>query len=306
MTTMLFFMPGNESLGRSIADAANWPLGDIEVRRFPDEESYIRLHSAVVGAAAAIVCTLARPDAQILPLLFAARLLRESGARSVQLVAPYLAYMRQDRRFHEGEALTSRQFAQLLSSAFDGLITVDPHLHRYRSLAELYTIEATTLAASPLLAQWIRDNVEKPLIIGPDSESEQWTGAIAENIGAPHVVFTKSRQGDRDVLIAASDLAAWSERVPILVDDVISSGQTLATAAREITGQGYPAPVCLATHGLFAPGAEALLKAAGCRAVTTDSIAHPSNAIALGPMLGAALVRQLTALDAKRLRKTPK
>src|SRR3546814_18312076 len=81
----------------------------------------MRLHSAVAGCDAAVVCTLARPDDQFLQLLFAARLLRESGARSVQLVAPYLAYMRQDRRFHDGEALTSRQFAQLLSAEFDGL-----------------------------------------------------------------------------------------------------------------------------------------------------------------------------------------
>lgn len=306
MTTMLFSMPGNELLARSIADHAGWLLSDLEVRRFPDEESYIRLRSGVADSTTAIVCTLARPDPQILPLLFAARLMRESGARSVQLIAPYLAYMRQDRRFQDGEALTSRQFAQLLSSEFDGLVTVDPHLHRYRNLGEIYSIETVSLAASPLLAEWVRGNVENPLIIGPDSESEQWAGAIAAQIGAPHVVFAKTRRDDRDVLIAASDLAVWHGRTPILVDDVISSGHTLATAARAIVAQGFPAPICLAVHGLFAAGAEALLTGIGCRLVTTDSIPHASNAVALGPLLGRALVDQLTVLDAKRLRKTPK
>src|SRR3546814_2878173 len=106
----------------------------------------MRLHSAVAGCDAAVVCTLARPDDQFLQLLFAARLLRESGARSVQLVAPYLAYMRQDRRFHDGEALTSRQFAQLLSAEFDGLVTVDPHLHRYGNLrSDEHTSELQSL-----------------------------------------------------------------------------------------------------------------------------------------------------------------
>lgn len=306
MTTMLFSMPGNEVLAQSIADQAEWPLGELDVRRFPDEESYVRLCSVVAGSATALVCTLARPDAQIMPLLFAARLLRESGARSVQLIAPYLAYMRQDRRFHDGEALTSRQFAQLLSSEFDGLVTVDPHLHRYRNLQEIYSIQTAALAASPLLAEWVRGNIDKPLIIGPDSESEQWAGAIAQHIGAPHVVFTKSRRGDRDVLIAASDLTEWSDHVPILIDDVISSGQTLANAAREITAQGFPAPVCLAVHGLFATGSVALLTEIGCRLVTTDSIPHASNSIALSPLLGGALTAQLATLDAVRLRKTPK
>lgn len=299
MTGVLISMPGNERLARSIADRTGWPVGALEIRKFPDGESYLRLHSKVAGCAVGIVCTLARPDEQILPLLFAASLLRESGARSIQLVAPYLAYMRQDRRFNDGEALTSRQFAQILSSAFDGLVTVDPHLHRYKDLREIYSVETASLSASPLLAEWVRDTVRSPLIIGPDSESEQWAGAIAGRIGAPHVVFTKSRRGDRDVLIAASDLAAWEGCQPILVDDVISSGQTLANAAREIMAQGFPAPVCLAVHGLFAEGAEVLLEGLGCRMVTTDSIPHPSNAIALGALLGDALAGQREAIAAK-------
>lgn len=286
---MLFAMPGNERLAAAMSEHGGWALGSLETRRFPDEESYLRLHSDVEGKTVAVICTLARPDEQFLPLLFACRLLRESGARSIQLVAPYLAYMRQDRRFHEGEALTSKQFAELLSQACDGLITVDPHLHRYRSLSEIYTVEAAALSASPLLAQWIAGNVERPLVIGPDGESEQWAGAIAAACHAPHVVFTKSRMGDRDVRVEAVDLSAWRGYTPVLVDDVISSGQTLAEAARHIIAQGFPAPLCVAVHGIFATGAEALLDELGCRAVTTNAIAHASNAIDLAPMLCDAL-----------------
>lgn len=306
MTLMLFAMLGNERMTNAIAERIGSPVGKLELRRFPDGESYIRLHSTVAGRDVAVVCTLARPDDQFLQLLFTARLLRERGARSVQLVAPYLAYMRQDRRFHDGEALTSCQFAQLLSAEFDGLVTVDPHLHRYGDLQEIYSIETKALAASSLLAEWIRDHVEAPLIIGPDSESEQWAGAIATHIGAPHAVFTKTRRGDRDVLIAAANLSAWKERTPVLVDDVISSGHTLANAAREIREQGFPAPICLAVHGLFASGAEAMLRDLGCRLVTTDSIPHSSNTITLDTMLGDALAGQRAAIDAKRLRRTPK
>ena len=298
---MLFAMPGNEALAAAIADRRGWPVGVLEVRRFPDEESYLRLHSDVAGQDVAIVCTLARPDAQFLSLLFACRLLRESGARSIRLVAPYLAYMRQDRRFHDGEALTSKQFAELLSQECDGLITVDPHLHRYRSLSEVYTIDAVALSASGLLAEWIGANIARPLIIGPDSESEQWAGAIASACGAPHVVFSKSRMGDRDVRVEATDLSAWRGRVPVLVDDVISSGETLADAARRIVAQDFPPPVCVAVHGIFAPGAEKALSALGCRAVTTNAVMHPSNAIELAPLLCDALAHETGAPAAKRI-----
>ncbi|RVT39681.1 ribose-phosphate pyrophosphokinase [Sphingobium algorifonticola] len=295
MRSMLFSMPGNEALTASLSARGGWALGALEVRRFPDEESYVRLMSDVKGKSAAIICTLARPDAQLLPLLFACRLLREGGARSIELVAPYLAYMRQDQRFHVGEALTSRHFADLLSQAFDGLITVDPHLHRYRSLSDVYTIDAVSLSASPFLADWIGTNIERPLVIGPDSESEQWAGAIAAACAAPHVVFSKSRRGDRDVRVEATNLNAWRGHNPVLVDDVISSGETLADAARAILAQGFAPPVCIAVHGVFASGAEQALHGLGCRVVTTNAIAHGSNAIDLTPLLCGALGARLGA-----------
>ncbi|WP_301183864.1 ribose-phosphate diphosphokinase [Sphingobium xenophagum] len=290
---LLIAMPGNERLAAAIAQSGHWEIGALEARHFPDGESYLRLESVVSGRSVALICTLAHPDPQILALLFAARLLKENGARSVHLVAPYLAYMRQDRRFHDGEALTSRHFAEMLSNVFDGLVTVDPHLHRYHSLSEIYSIPSVALTASPFLADWARRNVEQPLIIGPDGESEQWASAIANAAEAPYTVFTKTRMGDRDVRVAATELQAWSGRLPVLVDDVISSGETLADAARQIVAQGFPPPVCLAVHGLFSPGADALLAGLGCKVVTTDAVPHRTNAIPLAPLLCEALRAQL-------------
>lgn len=295
--TMLIALPGNEALAQSIATHAGWQVGRLEVRRFPDGESYLRLHSDVAGLRVALVCTLARPDEQILSLLFAARLVRDMGARSVHLVAPYLAYMRQDCRFHEGEAITSRQFAQLLSAEFDGMVTVDPHLHRYRHLDEIYAIAAVAVEAAPLLADWIDQNVANPIVLGPDSESEQWAGAIARCIGAPLAVFSKSRLGDRDVRISAPDLTRWQGRNAVLVDDVISSATTLAVAAQVVIDQGFGPPTCVAVHGLFAPGAATLLSDLGCRVVTTDTVPHPTNDISLAPLLCKVLSEQVLGID---------
>src|SRR5690606_1902610 len=99
-------------------------------------ESYVRLLSEVKGKEVDIVCTLAHPDAQFLSLIFAAQTARELVAVRVNLVAPYLAYMRQAERFKEGEAISSVHFAHLISQSFDSLVTVDPHLHRRRDLSD--------------------------------------------------------------------------------------------------------------------------------------------------------------------------
>ena len=146
-----------------------------------------------------IVGTLDRPNEKMLPVLFAAATARELGATNVGLVAPYLPYMRQDRRFKPGEAVTSREVARLLSDAVDWMVTIDPHLHRYGSLAEIYRIPTRAVHAAPLISQWIKTNASNPLIIGPDSESQQWVSAVAKAAGAPYAVLRKVRRGDRDV-----------------------------------------------------------------------------------------------------------
>lgn len=130
----------------------------------------------------------------------------------------------------------------MISATFDRLVTVDPHLHRHAALTSLYTIPATTLHAAPLLSSWIAANVDLPLIIGPDEESEQWAGDIARRIGVPYAVLNKTRLGDRSVEIEVPDLSAWRDRTPVLVDDIASSGRTLAVAARKLVEQGLRKP----------------------------------------------------------------
>ncbi|NRF11366.1 MULTISPECIES: ribose-phosphate pyrophosphokinase [Agrobacterium] len=282
-------MPGNEAFGQSLANHGGWELAAIETRRFPDGETYLRIISEVRGKAVDIVSTLARPDEDFLRLIFAADAARDLGASSVNLIAPYLSYMRQDRRFVAGEAITSRSFARLVSSSFDRLITVDPHLHRYPSLSDLYSIPATTLHAAPLLADWIAGNVERPIIIGPDEESEQWVSAVAEQIGAPHAVLRKIRHGDRNVEVALPDLSEWRGRTPVLADDIAASGRTLIEAARQLPDQGFSKPVVAVVHGIFAEDAYERLAPLCSRVVSSDSVAHKSNVVGLAGLIAEAI-----------------
>lgn len=286
---LLVAMPGNEAMAHKLVPMLEAETGGIELRSFPDGETYLRFMSSPSDRTLVIVCTLERPNEKILPLLFAAATARELGATKVGLVAPYLAYMRQDRRFNPGEAVTSREVARLVSNSFDWLVTVDPHLHRYGSLAEIYTIPTRVVHAAPLISQWIREHVPNPLIIGPDIESEQWVSAVAQDADAPYSVLEKTRRGDRDVEISIRDMQHFDGRTPVLVDDIISSGRTMLEAVRLIMQPEAPKPVCIAVHGLFADQSDILLVQAGARVVTSNSIPHKTNDIDVGELIGSAI-----------------
>lgn len=282
---MILPLPGNEATASALAGLSAGELGVLEVRRFPDQEAYVRLACDVAGKDVDLVCTLARPDAQFLSLVFAAATARELGARSIRLIAPYLAYMRQDQRFRAGEAVSSVHFARLVSQHFDGLVTVDPHLHRRQTLGEIYPIPTRVVHAAASLGDWIAQHVAAPLVIGPDRESEQWVSAVATRANAPYVVLSKQRLTDRDVRISVPDLSAWKDRRPVLVDDIISSGHTLLAAAAGLSEQGVSKPYCVAVHALFADNAYAQLLERFERVISTDTVVHPSNAIGIAALL---------------------
>jgi ribose-phosphate pyrophosphokinase len=277
---LLFPLPGNEEVARRIAVLVGGEVGQLETRSFPDGEQYTRVLSDVDQRETAIVCTLRQPSESFLPLAFLADALHDLGALRVGLVAPYLAYMRQDARFSSGEAVTSRSFADLISSRIDWLVTVDPHLHRLTGLSDVYSIPAIAAHAAGDLGLWIAANVDSPFIIGPDAESAQWANDIARAADAPSTVLTKVRRGDTDVVESIPDLAGNRHRSPVLVDDIISTGRTMLAAIAHLNEQGARPASCVGVHAVFAADAYVALRDAGAvRIATTNTIPHPSNAI---------------------------
>jgi ribose-phosphate pyrophosphokinase len=283
-------LPGNEAMAAELARLMAAETIVPEVRAFPDGESYFRLDHDLHGRSVALVCTMDRPDSKFLRLLFASRTVSELGAASVGLVAPYLCYMRQDRRFQPGEALTAKLFAALLSPHFDWLVTVDPHLHRIHALNDIYTVPTRVLHAAAPIAQWIAREVKRPVLIGPDAESSQWASRIAKDAGAPFVVLKKLRHGDTDVDVLASNMVEWREHTPVLVDDIVSTGGTMIETLKQLRACALRPAICIAVHGIFATGAyEQLSAAAPARIVTTNTIAHATNAIDVCPLLTNAI-----------------
>lgn len=301
---LLYPLPGNDARAQAMAQAlqgrADVRVMSCNVHAFPDGESLVRVQPPPPGSQAVLVCTLNQPDVRTVPLLMAASTLRELGALQVGLLAPYLAYMRQDIRFQPGQAVSARIYARLLSAQFDWLITVDPHLHRIHELSEVYALRSHVLHAAPRMAQWIKAHVDKPLIVGPDGESAQWAADVAARAEAPVVVMQKTRFGDTDVRSTIPDLQLHPGRTPVLIDDIISSGRTLAAALEHLRDANTKPPACVAVHGLFAGDALDVIRAAGAAQIavtnTVDGVQAPGvDQIALEVDLAQAVLDMTAA-----------
>lgn len=296
MTAVLLPFPDDRPAAGAVARRLGARMGRLEWRHFPDGESLVAIDEDVGGSDVIVFASLNDPDRKALPIRFAARTAREFGAASVGLVAPYLAYMRQDTRFHAGEAISMGAFAEFLDQSVDWLVTVDPHLHRISSLDAVFGMSTTCVAAAPHLAEWIRSNVPRPFLIGPDAESRQWVAQVGALANAPFEVLAKTRHGDRDVEVTIPDVERLRGYTPVLVDDIASTGRTLCAALDHLRRLGFPPAVCAVIHPVFAGGALEALRAAGAgRIVSTDTIAHPSNAITLAEPIASAVAARLAA-----------
>lgn len=286
---LLHFEDETLEAGR-LARAASLECAVIERHRFPDDELRLRLPERLPGRVV-VYRSLHRPNEKLLELLLVARTAGRLGAEHLTLVAPYMAYMRQDVAFRSGEAVSQRIVGEFLAGLFDGVVTVDPHLHRVNTLAEAVPVpHAIALSGAPLLADIVAQARPGAVLLGPDAESAQWVAAAAARHGFAHAVCTKVRHGDRDVDILLPEGLDVSGRAVVLLDDVVSSGHTLAGATRLLRAAGAASVEVAVTHALFAGDALAQLEAAGVGQVwSTDCIAHPSNAVSVAPLLAEAL-----------------
>lgn len=294
MKPIVFELNENTQLGQSLTHALNADVGLFESRHFPDGETYINILSDVKNQDVIVVVSLLRVDEFFLKLIFFSQTLMELGAKKIGLVAPYLSYMRQDIKFHPGEALTSRIFANLINQNFDWLITVDPHLHRYHSLNEIYRIPNSALHAKGLLSKWIQNKLPNAYLIGPDEESEQWVKAVAFNASVLFSVAKKQRYGDRKVEVTFPQLLALPDQPIVLIDDIISSGHTMLESIKSLKQSGYKNIYCLAIHGIFANQIDqALITEGAKKIVTTNSISHTSNSIDLSELLATEIAMHI-------------
>ncbi len=272
-----------------LARLAGLDYAEVEVHHFPDGESRVRL-PAGLGERVILCRSLDHPNDKLIELALTAAAARELGVRHLTLVAPYLCYMRQDKAFRPGEAISQPIIGQLLADWVEELITVDPHLHRVPLLEEAIPVKrAHCLTAAPLMADFLARELENPFLIGPDEEAHQWVSAIAVHTGLDYRVGSKERHGDREVEVHFPDPPPPGRHL-VLVDDVASTGHTLENAVAALASSRPASLSVLVTHALFLEGTLGRLRQAGVTHIwSTDSIPHPSNRLALAPLLAGAL-----------------
>jgi ribose-phosphate pyrophosphokinase len=287
--TLLLHFEDELSLARKLADAAGLTLACVDRHVFPDGELKLRLPNPLPSRVV-LLRSLHNPNAKLVELLLAAHTARTLGAQHLTLVTPYLAYMRQDVAFQSGEAVSQKIIGRHLADLFDAVITVDPHLHRVATLKEAVpATQALALTAAPLLAEFVHQQCPDAMLIGPDEESEQWITAAARQHQFDHGVCRKTRHGDREVEITLPDVAV-AGRAVVLLDDIASSGHTLAQAAPLLLRSGARSVDVAVTHALFSGDALQVVREAGVGHIwSTDSVPHESNCIGLAGLLAAAL-----------------
>ena len=286
---LLLGFDDEQTAGQALAQALGVPWALVQRHRFPDGESKLRLPPAL-PAELLLLRGLHQPHDKLVELLITLPAARALGARRIVLVAPYLAYMRQDMAFTPGEAVSQRHIAALLASQVDGLITVDPHLHRVASMDEVVPgRRGLAVTAAPLLGGLAARLVPGALLLAPDAEADQWVRAAAQAHGLDFAVCHKERHGDRDVQVTLRG-ADVRGRAVVLLDDVASTGRTLISAAQGALASGAASVDVAVTHGLFIGDALAQVHAAGVRHVwSSDCVPHASNAVSVVPLLAEAL-----------------
>jgi ribose-phosphate pyrophosphokinase len=289
MTTLLYFEPQAQQ-AVSLAKLANLKPCLIKRHDFPDGEFKLQLPSEL-SSRTVIFQSLDHPNEKLLELLFAAKTARQLGVQHITLVAPYLAYMRQDIAFVPGEVVSQRIVGDLLASLFDAVITVDPHLHRVAYLSEAIPVkDAINLSAAPILGELAIKKRDKPFLLGPDEESAQWVAQAAKAHHLDFAVATKTRLGDCSVDIQMPSINVVGRAV-VLLDDIASSGHTLARAAEILLAAGAKTVDVAVTHALFDEQAETVMMKAGIGQIwSTDCVLHASNAVTVMPAIAQKLL----------------
>ncbi len=291
MKTLLISFPDNKQQAQSLANASGLQYASIELRRFPDGESYVRLPNNLPDHVV-IFCTLSPANDKLIELMLVSETAKQQHVKRLSLISPYLCYMRQDQAFHSGEAISQTIIGRFLAEHFEDLITVDPHLHRVNKLSDATPIQnPQVLTAAGLISKYIKTNLKStPILLGPDSESEQWVKQVAKPDNLDYIIATKTRFGDRDVNVDVPGVNL-KDREVIIIDDIASTGNTLIEAAKQISESGIKHLYAVVTHALLDEQALSALKESGVETIwSTNTLPHSSNVIDIEPVLVDAVL----------------
>ena len=291
---MIISGPASRGLGEAVARSLGVESHPVEHRLFPDGESYIRFTVDLKDETIVILQTTApEPDRKLVQLLIMARAAKEYGAKRVIACVPYLAYMRQDKVFLEGEALSFDIVLSLLEdSGVEELLVVD--LHSVESLKRIqsnHRIRVHTLSAIPVIARYLKvHGYDSAYSLSPDEGRKDIVEAASKVLGGGFAFFEKIRDRHTgETRIKVKDVDVKGRRA-VVFDDIISSGGTMAKAIRGLKDQGASLVAAACTHALFMQGAEKRLRDAGADVIlATDTVESVHSVVSVAGLLAERL-----------------
>ena len=276
----------SKTIAKDLAKKLKQPMVDVTIKRFPDNELYVRILDDVDNEDVIIVQT-TYPDANIIELFLLQDAVYEAGASTTTVVIPYFGYGRQDKKFEEGESISARAIAEHISLHASEVILIDPHKEH---VLDFFSVPAFSCSALPQIAKYIKKK-DVDLVLAPDKGAVKRAEYVSKMVGCEYDYMEKTRIDGQTVQIKPKKLKADKKRVAI-VDDIISTGGTMAKSIKELKKQGAAETSVACTHGLFAGSAIEKLLSSGCdEIIATDTITSEYSKVKTAPDIAKFLLK---------------
>jgi len=284
--------PASKYLLEKLPKIENLRVMEVEHKIFPDGESYIRFPEDVSGEDLIVLQGTHPPqDRHLIQAILIGENSLDLGARSIILISPYLAYARQDKRFLDGEAVSIKTILKIFRQVgYSKIYTINIHSPW---IADESPIPLIDLRAEKILAQYLKEvGLGDSFIVSMGKKGEEMASMVAEELNTSYASAESSR--DRKTGEVKIELEEISAEKAVVVDDIISTGGTMASVIRELKKMGVKSVYAACVHALLVGGAVEKIMGSGAeRIIASDTIPNSYVEYSIVKLVEEAIRREL-------------
>ncbi|MEL9998612.1 MAG: ribose-phosphate diphosphokinase [Thermoplasmata archaeon] len=270
-------------LSTRISEITGFPMVHREIKRFPDGECYVRIHENLDNEEVILIQN-THPDTNIVEYLLLVDAIRQFKIKKLTAIIPYFGYGRQDKRFNEGEPISAKIMAEHLSENVDKILTVNLH---NSEIIKWFKADSMEIKAEVEIAKYF-EKFNPDIIISPDKGSLERAKFISNMLGKPYHAFQKKRIDSERVQIDTGEIDV-KNKVVAMVDDVISTGGTIATAASILKNMGASKVIVGCVHGLFVGNALQKMQMYVDILFSTDTVENEKSVVTVAHLIKNAI-----------------
>ncbi|WP_455392620.1 ribose-phosphate diphosphokinase [[Eubacterium] cellulosolvens] len=277
----MIIVPGSTStkLAKNLSTELQIPCANVETKRFPDDEAYVRIDSELTNEVVVLIQN-TYPDDNIIELFLLQDAISEYEIMKLFTVIPYFGYSRQDKKFNPGEPISARTLARHIELNSDEVILADLHA---KSILKWFTKPVHEVSGMAQIGEFLKQ-YSPDIIMAPDKGAIERASVVAKVLGADFDYLEKTRIDGHTVSIKAKTLDVKGRSVAI-IDDIIATGGTIIKATDELKRQGATNVFAACTHGLYTGGAMARLSEHCDKIISTDTLESETSLVSIAPSL---------------------